>query len=53
MEASFIGCLVLIAEDEPLIALEIKQGFEEEGAKVIMARTLTDILSSRQATSTW
>ena len=44
MEASFIGCLVLIAEDEPLIALEIKQGFEEEGAKVIIARTLTEAL---------
>ena len=44
MEASLIGCLVLIAEDEPLIALEIKQGFEEEGAKVIMAQTLTEAL---------
>src|ERR1700730_8880034 len=44
MEASLIGCLVLIAEDHPLIALEIKQGFEEEGAKVIMARTLTEAL---------
>jgi DNA-binding response OmpR family regulator len=44
MEASFTGCLVLIAEDEPLIALEIKQGFEEEGAKVIIARTLTEAL---------
>jgi hypothetical protein len=29
MEASLIGCVVLIAEDEPLIALEIRQGFEE------------------------
>jgi DNA-binding response OmpR family regulator len=44
MEASFTGCLVLIAEDEPLIALEIRQGFEEEGAKVVMARTLTEAL---------
>jgi CheY-like chemotaxis protein len=44
MEASLIGCLVLIAEDEPLIAFEIKQGFEEEGAKVIIARTLTETL---------
>jgi DNA-binding response OmpR family regulator len=44
MEASLIGCLVLIAEDEPLIAVEIKQGFEEEGAKVIMAQTLSEAL---------
>jgi DNA-binding response OmpR family regulator len=44
MEASLTGCLVLIAEDEPLIALEIKQGFEEKGAKVIMAQTLSEAL---------
>jgi DNA-binding response OmpR family regulator len=44
MEASLIGCVVLIAEDEPLIALEIRQGFEEEGAKVIMAHTLPEAL---------
>jgi DNA-binding response OmpR family regulator len=31
-------------EDEPLIAFEIKQGFEEEGARVIIARTLTEAL---------
>jgi DNA-binding response OmpR family regulator len=44
MEASLTGCLVLIAEDEPLIAVEIRQGFEEEGAKVIMAQTLSEAL---------
>ena len=42
MEASLTGRLILIAEDEPLIALEIMQGFEEEGARVIMARTLAE-----------
>jgi DNA-binding response OmpR family regulator len=41
MEASLSGRLILIAEDEPLIALEIMQAFEEEGARVIMARTLS------------
>lgn len=38
------GRLILIVEDEPLIACEIMQGFEDAGAKVIMARTLTDAL---------
>ena len=42
MEASLTGRLILIAEDEPLIALEIMQGFEEEGARVTMAHTLAE-----------
>ena len=44
MEGSLTGRLILIAEDEPLIALDIKQTFEEEGAQVIVARTLNDAL---------
>ena len=32
MEALLTGRLILIAEDEPLIALEIVQGFEDAGA---------------------
>jgi DNA-binding response OmpR family regulator len=44
MEDTLKGRLILIAEDEPLIALEIKQGFEDEGARVIMARSLDDAL---------
>ena len=44
MEGSLTGRLILIAEDEPLIALEIVQGFEDEGATVIIARTLDDAL---------
>jgi DNA-binding response OmpR family regulator len=44
METTLKGRLILIAEDEPLIALEIVQGFEDEGAKVIMAHTLPDAL---------
>ena len=44
MEASLMGRLILIAEDEPLIALEIMQGFEDAGARVVVVRTLTDAL---------
>ena len=44
MEASLMGRLILVAEDEPLIGLEIMLGFEDEGARVMMARTLTDAL---------
>jgi DNA-binding response OmpR family regulator len=44
MEASLKGRLILIAEDEPLIALDIAQAFENEGAKVIRARTLNEAL---------
>jgi DNA-binding response OmpR family regulator len=33
---------ILVAEDEPLIALDITQAFEEAGARVIRARTLND-----------
>ena len=37
METSLTGSLILIAEDEPRIAFEIMQGFEDEGARVIMS----------------
>ena len=40
MEAPLSGCLILIAEDEPLIAFDITQAFEDEGATVISAGTL-------------
>jgi DNA-binding response OmpR family regulator len=33
-----------MAEDEPLIAVEIRQRFEEEEAKVIMVQTLSKAL---------
>jgi DNA-binding response OmpR family regulator len=46
MVVSLQGRLILIAEDEPLIALEIQQGFEDEGARVAMARTLTEALAA-------
>ena len=44
MEALLTGRLILIAEDEPLIALELVRGFEDAGARVIMVQTLTDAL---------
>ena len=44
MQGSLTGRLILIAEDEPLIAIDVKQTFEEEGARVIVARTLHDAL---------
>jgi DNA-binding response OmpR family regulator len=40
MSASLAGCLVLVVEDEPLIALDIANSFQQVGAKVITARTL-------------
>ncbi|HEX2476989.1 MAG TPA: hypothetical protein VHK01_19705 [Lacipirellulaceae bacterium] len=44
MEASLKGRLILIAEDEPLIALDMTLAFEDEGAWVIRARTLNEAL---------
>ena len=44
MDASLAGRLILIAEDEPLIALDITQGFEDEGATVVTAGTLTEAI---------
>jgi DNA-binding response OmpR family regulator len=44
MEASLTGRLILIAEDEPPIALDMTQAFENEGARVIRAGTLIQAL---------
>ena len=44
MGASLQGRLVLIAEDEPLIALDMTLAFEDEGAWVTRARTLDEAL---------
>lgn len=46
MEASLKGRFILIAEDEPLIALDITLAFEDEGAWVIRAHTLNEALLS-------
>ena len=44
MEGSLTGRLILVAEDEPLIALDTTLAFEEEGAWVIRAHTLDEAL---------
>jgi DNA-binding response OmpR family regulator len=44
MNRQLTGRLILIAEDEPLIALDITQAFEAAGARVIRARTLKGAL---------
>jgi DNA-binding response OmpR family regulator len=48
MESSLAGHHILIVEDEPLIALDIKQALEEQGAKVVVVRTLADALRAIQ-----
>ena len=40
--AELDGCLVLVVEDEPIIALHIADSFKKAGASVIIARTLED-----------
>ena len=42
MEASLKGRVILIAEDEPLVALDITLAFEDEGAWVIRAHTVNE-----------
>lgn len=44
MNGPLTGRLVLIAEDEPLIALDMTLAFEDEGAWVTRARTVTEAL---------
>ena len=44
MNGPLTGRLVLIAEDEPLIALDMTLAFEDEGAWVTRARTLNEAL---------
>jgi DNA-binding response OmpR family regulator len=45
MDRPLTGRLVLIAEDEPLIALDMTLAFEDEGAWVVRARTLKEALA--------
>jgi len=44
MERPLVGCLILIVEDEPLVALDVAHGLEAAGARVLAARTLADAL---------
>lgn len=45
MNRPLTGRLILIAEDEPLIALQMTLAFEDEGAWVIRAHTLKEALA--------
>ena len=38
------GCIILVVENEPVIALELRQLFEAEGAEVHIGPTPTDAL---------
>jgi DNA-binding response OmpR family regulator len=40
MPLRFDGRSILIVEDEPLIAIDLVQAFQDAGAKVTMATTL-------------
>jgi DNA-binding response OmpR family regulator len=44
MNRPLVGRVILIIEDEPLIALDIQQAFEDAGASTVLARTLADAL---------
>jgi DNA-binding response OmpR family regulator len=44
MVAQLVGRLVLVVEDEPLVALDVADCLKAAGAQVIIARTLADAL---------
>jgi len=45
MNSPLAGHLILIAEDEPLIALQMIQAFEDAGAWILRARSLKEALA--------
>jgi DNA-binding response OmpR family regulator len=38
------GCLILVVEDEPLIAMDIELAFDECGAQIALANTVEDAM---------
>jgi DNA-binding response OmpR family regulator len=42
------GCLVLIVEDEPLIALDLAETFKNAGARVVISGTLDDAMEKAE-----
>ncbi len=44
------GCLVLIVEDEPLVAMDVADSFKTAGAEVVIAGTLVDALEKAELT---
>jgi DNA-binding response OmpR family regulator len=48
METSLKGRVILIADDEPLVALDITLAFEDEGAWVIRAHSVDEALRAAE-----
>ena len=48
MAASLQGCLVLVVEDEALIALDLAQSFKNAGAEIVISRTLEDAMEKSE-----
>ena len=46
--ASLAGRVILICEDEPLIAIDIANAFTDAGARVVTARSLRDALATAE-----
>ncbi len=44
MVGQLVGRLVLVVEDEPLVALDVADCLKAAGAQVVIARTLADAL---------
>ena len=42
------GCLVLIVEDEPLIALDLAETFRNAGARAVISRTIEDAMEKAE-----
>lgn len=57
IRTGFAGCLILIVEDEPMIALDIAEIFKAAGARVFLAVTHTEALKHveerRSSTRAW
>jgi DNA-binding response OmpR family regulator len=49
MDRPLVGRSILVVEDEPLIAMDVAQGFTTAGAFVSVARTLSDALAYVEA----
>jgi DNA-binding response OmpR family regulator len=48
MFKSLAGCLVLVVEDQPLIALDVANSFKKAGAHVVISRTLEDAMEKAE-----
>ena len=49
MQRPLVGRVILVIEDEPLIALDIQKVFEGAGAKTLSARTISAALLAIEA----